>query len=175
MGGAASLVVRADLLVEPRVSVPVPGFPDVFLESNVRGLFDIEREQVVRLVRMPVNPRLNGGAEYFPKLRIADVHGAPVELDVTTGVHPVAWDAMYDQSWIPQKIQRLLRLPHHAKEEMTGRYVDLTWTDARRCVLSNGSEKNELVGGEALLAKGRKLGTGSSELLPDHLEQDVSA
>src|SRR5262245_49344778 len=122
----------------------------------------------VRLVRRPVDPRVDRVVEGRPDLGIALLRGATVELDVAAGVVLVTRHTVHRQPWVPEEIAGLVALPHHPEEQATLGEVDLARADPRRAVGSDRPEHHELVGPEALVGELRDRWARGREFVPAH-------
>src|SRR5215469_11050860 len=145
--------------------------PDVLVlvgEPDVGGLGHVQREQVVGLGGLPVDPGLDDPAELRSQPRVLLVHARAVQLDVAARVRLVAGHAVHCKAGISEQVPGLGGLPHHAKQHPACREVDLTGRQSRPAIRADSAKYHDLILLEPLLGQLGQVGAGGGELIPAH-------
>jgi hypothetical protein len=124
----------------PRHAVAVP-----LGERDEAGGVDVDREQVVvRLLRLPVDPRLDRRAVAGTPHGVLDRNRAAVELEVALVALAARDDAMHHEPRVAQQVERLRRTPHHPEHQLAVDEVRLDGRDARPAVAAQSAHETEL-------------------------------
>jgi hypothetical protein len=99
---------------EPFFSAPSHGGPFV-AERDVSRAVDVHAKEMEGSVRPPVDPRLGRVSVACPCLRIRNVDGASVQLEVSRRGLAVALGAVHDDARVAQQVECFPRPPHHSE------------------------------------------------------------
>jgi 4-hydroxy-tetrahydrodipicolinate reductase len=158
-------VVGVPQRLEPGLRRPAL-HPALVSKADVRRPAHVQRKDVERLGRPPVDDRVLRVAERLLARGVLDRHTVAVELEVTVARLAIALGGRDREPRIAQQIARLARLPHHAEHQVAVDDVGLARADPRPARGGDRSEQAELGLGQQLLEERGHRRRGAGKLFP---------
>src|SRR6266508_309844 len=165
----AGAVPAAGLFLHTSACAPgLYGLPLAAVVLDESRVLDVEREEVERLLGAPTCPLERVLRVALTETGVGHVDGAAAELDLAFGAFLIDNDRMEEAARVTEEIERLLRVVHHAEQEMAFEDGGLDGTDARGTVAADRADESETGLLDALLGEACEFGGGLGEFGPVH-------